>query len=128
MTHHERPRISINALLRRHPAFKKVGEKAFEFGYAIVDPKTPERVAKDADRITHRGLIELCTTSDAWSPEAQKYDLGRRCLKAILCHAGWEVRILTKNAAVTKDFDVVSEYRDRGAVGLSLTGTARQEK
>ncbi len=119
---------STNVLLRRHPAFKKVGEKPFEFGYAIVDPKTPERVAKDADQITHRGLIELCTTSDAWSPEAQEYHLGRRCLKAILCHAGWEVRILTKNAAVTKDFDVVSEYRDRVAVGLSLTGTARQEK
>jgi DNA repair photolyase len=49
-------------------------------------------------------------------------------LEAILWHAGWEVRILTKNAAVTKDFDLVAKYRDRVVVGLSLTGTARQEE
>jgi|SRR5208282_4498081 len=119
---------SSNAQLRLHRSFKKAGERPFEFGYAIVDPKMPDRVARDADRLWPRGLIELCTTVDAWAPEAQERNLGRRCLEAILWHAGWEVRILTKNAAVTKDFDLVAKYRDRVAVGLSLTGTARQEE
>ena len=33
------------------------------------------------------------------------------------------MRILTKNASVTEDFDLISKHRDRVLVGLSLTGT-----
>ncbi len=119
---------SSNTILRRHRSFKDFGVDPFAFGYAIVDPKTPERVARDADRLMDRGLIELCTTSDAWSPEAQRYELGRRSLAAILSHAGWEVRILTKNSAVQKDFELIAQHRTRVTVGLSLTGTPRQEE
>lgn len=44
--------------------------------------------------------------------------------EAILAQPGWTVRILTKNAAVTRDFDLIERYRDRVLVGLSTTGTA----
>jgi DNA repair photolyase len=101
-------------------------ESPFGHGYAIVDPDMPAKVAHDAAAMKKRGLVQLCTTVDAWSPEAQKYDLGRRCLEAILSQPGWTVRILTKNAAVTQDFDFIKKYRDRVLVGLSLTGTAQQ--
>jgi DNA repair photolyase len=37
-----------------------------------------------ARKISRRGLIQLCTTVDAWAPEAQELRLGRRCLEAIL--------------------------------------------
>jgi DNA repair photolyase len=75
-----------------------------------------------------RGVVQLCTIVDAWSPEAQAYDLGRRCLQALLSEPGWVVRILTKNAAVQRDFDVVEKHRDRVLVGLSLTGTVSMER
>ena len=114
---------STGAMLRMHPAFKKVDEDPFGHGYAILDPNTPERVAKDARRIRKRGLIQLCTTTDAWAPEAQQYDLGRRCLCAILHEPGWAVRILTKNAAVRKEFGLIKEHRSRVLVGLSITAT-----
>jgi len=81
-------------------------------------------VAADARRIKNRGLVQLCTVVDAWAPEAQQHQLGRRCLEAILAQPGWTVRILTKNAAVTRDFDLIERYRDRVLVGLSTTGTA----
>jgi DNA repair photolyase len=68
------------------------------------------------------------TIVDAWAPEAQALDLGRRCLEAILAEPGWTVRVLTKNAAVRKDFDVMEKHRDRVLVGLSITGTAAQEE
>jgi DNA repair photolyase len=110
-------------MLRMHPSFKAVGENPFESGYAIVDPDTPERVARDAAAIRGRGLIQLCTTVDAWSPEAQEHDLGRRCLEAVLSQPGWTVRILTKNAAVRNAFDLIERHRDRVLVGLSLTAT-----
>jgi len=112
---------STGAMLRMHPAFKQAGENPFASGYAIVDPATPERVAYDAAKLRQRGLIQLCTTVDAWSPEAQQYGLGRKCLEAILSRPGWTVRILTKNAAVMNDFDLIGKYRERVLVGLSLT-------
>ncbi len=98
---------STGAVLRTHPSFKAVSENPFGHGYCILDPSTPERVARDAARIRERGLIQLCTLSDAWAPEAKQHNIGRRCLEAILSQPGWSVRILTKNAAVVEDFDLI---------------------
>ena len=119
---------STGAMLRMHRSFKAVGENPFESGYAIVDPDTPERVARDAAAIRSRGLVQLCTTVDAWSPEAQEHDLGRRCLEAVLAQPGWTVRILTKNAAVKKDFDLIGRHKDRVLVGLSLTAAVYKSR
>jgi DNA repair photolyase len=112
---------STGALLRTHRVFKSIGQSPFDNSYAIVDPDTPDRVARDAKRIQKRGLIQLSTIVDAWAPEAQKFNLGRRCLEAILREPGWSVRILTKNAAVRQDFDLIQEYADRVLVGISIT-------
>ena len=43
--------------------------------------------------------------------------------KAVLSQPGWTVRILTKNAAVLRDFDLIEEYKDRILVGTSITAT-----
>lgn len=120
---HDCAYCSTGAVLRMHPLFRKCGENPFGFGYAIIDPSTPDRIARDAARIGQRGMIQMCTLSDAWSPVAQRYHLGRRCLEAILSQPGWTVRILTKNAAVANDFDLIAKHRDRVLVGLSLTAT-----
>ncbi len=119
---------STGAVLRMHPSFCACGENPFAFDYAIVDPNTPDRVAQDAARIQERGLVQVCTLTDAWAPEAQEHQLGRRCLEAILCQPGWTVRILTKNGAVAGDFDLIERYRDRVLVGLRLTGTPDEEE
>ena len=113
---------STGAMNRMHPAFKALGKDPFSHGYAIVDPTTPERVARDAERIKKRGLVQICTTVDAWAPEAQEHALGRRCLDAVLSQPDWTVRVLTKNAAVVGDFDLIEEHRDRVLAGLSITG------
>ena len=114
---------STGASLRRHHSFNQVGEDPFGIGYAIVDPSTPDRVERDAASIRNPGLVQISTTVDAWAPEAQKYDLGRRCLAAVLSQPGWTVRILTKNAAVRRDFDLIQRHKDRVLVGLSITAT-----
>jgi DNA repair photolyase len=124
---------STGALLRTHQWFqqssiKNAGITSFTRGIAVVDPNVAERVAEDARRIggrdhSKRGLVEVCTTTDAWSPEARKHDLGRKILKAILHQPGWTVRVLTKSAGVADDFDLIKKYRDRVQVGISLTAT-----
>jgi DNA repair photolyase len=108
-------------MLRMHSSFKQAGENPFASGYAIVDPDIPLKVAQDAAKLKKRGVVQLCTTVDAWSPEAQEHNLGRKCLDALLSQPGWTVRILTKNAAVMNEFDLIEKYRDRVLVGLSMT-------
>jgi DNA repair photolyase len=114
---------STGAMLRTHRAFKSVGHSPYANNYAIVDPGTPNRVACDAKRIQKRGMIQLSTIVDAWAPEAQEYDIGRRCLEVILNEPSWSVRILTKNAAVRQDFDIIQKHADRVLVGVSITAT-----
>lgn len=114
---------STGAMLRTHKAFKKLGLNPFGDGYAIVDPDTPQRIIRDACRKQNRGLIQLCTTVDPYSPEAQQYNIGRQCLEVILSQPGWTVRILTKNAAVANDFDVIKIEPDRVLLGMSITAT-----
>ena len=119
---------STGAMLRTHRAFKSVGQSPFDNTYAIIDPDTPDRVARDAKRIQKRGMIQLSTIVDAWAPEAQKFNMGRRCLEAILREPGWSVRILTKNASVKEDFDLIEQYADRVLVGISITAVPAKSK
>jgi DNA repair photolyase len=124
---HDCTYCSSGAQLRCHKAFKQIGKSSMSPGFSVIDPDMPEKVVQDAKRIKKRGMVQLCTTVDAWAPDAQEYDLGRRCLEAILDQPGWTVRILTKNAAVAEDFDIIKKHRDRVLVGISLTGTPDKE-
>ncbi len=119
---------STGAMLRMHPAFKACGENPFGHGYSNVDPSTPQRVARDAQRIKNRGMIQLCTISDAYSPEAQTHNIGRRCLEAIMKEPDWTIRVLTKNASIINDFDLIEKYRNRILVGLSITATPDKDE
>jgi DNA repair photolyase len=112
---------STDPLLRLHPSFKAVQENPFETGYAIVDPTTPERVARDAHRLRERGLMPTVHHSGRLGPGSPKYHLGRKSLQAILSDPHWSVRILTKNAAVKEDFELIAKYQSRVLVSLSLT-------
>ncbi|MHB0946124.1 MAG: radical SAM protein [Sedimentisphaerales bacterium] len=115
---------STGAMLRTHKIFKEIGRSPFDVGYAIIDKDKASLVSQDAKRMRNRGLVQLCTTTDAWSPSARKYNLGRKCLEAVLNEDDWQVRILTKNKEVEEDFDLIHQYRDRVLVGMSITATA----
>jgi DNA repair photolyase len=125
---HDCTYCSSRAMLRCHKGIKELGQRAFGTGYSIVDPDIADKVADDARRLRKRGMVQVCTTVDAWAPEAKELDLGRRCLEALLAQPRWMVRILTKNAAVVEDYDLIRKHKDRVLVGLSLTGTAEAER
>ncbi len=96
-------------------------------GYAIIDPNTLERISHKPPTFTEEDVVQLCTLDDAWSPEAQKYDIGGKCLKFLLEETPAQVRILTKNAAVAEDFDLIKKHRKRVIVGLSTGIPASRE-
>ena len=95
--------------------------KAFQAGVAVVDPDTPGRIPEKAGRLKPSDTVMFCTYTDGWSPEAQKFQLGRKCLRKVLTTSSCKVRILTKNAAVRDDFDLMQQYADRVELSLSLT-------
>lgn len=119
---------SSGSMLRMHRSFKAVGRDPYDFGYAIIDRDKHIKVAKNAAHMRKRGLIELCTTTDAWCPSAWKYNLGRKCLEAVLKEPDWTIRVLTKNHEVENDFDLIKKYRDRVVVGISITATPDKNK
>ena len=127
---HDCTYCSTGCTLRHRVVFQNVNENPFDRGYAIVDDEAPTRVATDAKKIDpkKRKLAQLCTLTDAWAPETLASKLGRKCLEAILNESDWHVRILTKNAAVENEFDLLEKHRERVTVGLSLTGTPDKEK
>jgi len=95
--------------------------KAFAAGEAIVDPTTPDRLGRELAALKPTDTVMLSTLTDAWSPEAQEFNLGRKCLEKVLRESKAQVRILTKNAAVANELDLLAEYRDRVILGLSIT-------
>ena len=86
-----------------------------------MDPDTPGRIPEKAGRLKPSDTVMFCTYTDGWSPEAQKFQLGRKCLRKVLTTSSCKVRILTKNAAVRDDFDLMQQYADRVELSLSLT-------
>jgi DNA repair photolyase len=122
---HDCAYCSTGAMLRTHTVFSRIGRSSFEQGYAVVDPDIATKVAHDAKHKRQRGLVQLCTTVDAWCPAAQQYGLGRKCLEALLAETEWTIRILTKNAAVEKEFDLIERHRDRVLLGISITSPLR---
>jgi DNA repair photolyase len=113
---------SSPSLRRTHPEFLRLEQTAFTTGIAIVDPKTPERLRENIPALTEGDVVQICTLDDAWSPEARRHNLGRRCLEIVLQETPAQVRVLTKSHLVEQEFDLLRKHCERVIVGLS-TGT-----
>ncbi len=93
---------------------------AYDRGFAVIDPKTAERILKDMPKLKAGDTVMLSTLDDAWSPEARKHGVGCKSLEALLKNTPAQIRILTKSAEVAKDFDVIKGFEKRVMVGLSI--------
>ena len=102
--------------------------KAFAAGESVVDPTTPDRLGRALASLKPTDTVMLSTLTDAWSPEAQAYGLGRKCLEKVLRESKARVRILTKNAAVANELDLLAEFRERVVLGLSITAPLSKAK
>uniref|UniRef100_I2Q4G9 DNA repair photolyase n=1 Tax=Desulfovibrio sp. U5L TaxID=596152 RepID=I2Q4G9_9BACT len=123
---------STPAILRTQsklfPEYDGSAFKAFAAGAAVVDPTTPDRLGRELAALKPTDTVMLSTLTDAWSPEAQEHDLGRRCLEKLLRESKARVRILTKNAAVVNELDLLAEFRERLVLGLSITAPLSKAK
>jgi len=123
---HECAYCSSASMYRHRSSFTEVGESAFGRGFAIVDPDMPERLDESKlGKLRETDMVQVCTASDAWAPGTG--DVGRRLMEHLLLLSDAQVRILTKNALVARDFDLIEEFPERVTLGLSLTGTPFQD-
>lgn len=117
---------STAAMNRCHKAFGELGLNPFERGYSIVDPNTMDRIMRSRPRLTENDVVQVCTTTDAWAKESRQLGLGRQIVKYLLEETPAQVRVLTKNAEVREDFDIMKEHKGRVMVGLSTGIWVRQ--
>lgn len=118
---------SSPSLRRTHELFQELESSAFTTGIAVVDPKTPDRLRDGIPALTKDDVVQICTLDDAWSPEARRHKLGRRCLEVVLAETPAQVRVLTKSHHVQDDFELIRKHRDRIIVGLSTGAPASRE-
>ena len=104
----------------RLPAYGELMLSPYGRGYAVIDPKTDERILKDMPKLGAGDTVMLSTCDDPWSPEARKQGVGRKSTEAVLKNTPAQIRILTKSAEVAKDFDVIKGFEKRVMVGLSI--------
>lgn len=114
------------SILRTQSIFKEAfGKSAYEAhraGDFVIDLDTPNRIAESAKDLTKNDTVILSPKTDLWCPTNRKYDLGKKCLKALLeANDECQVRLLSKSHWLVEDLKEFTEYRDRILVGFSLT-------
>jgi len=89
--------------------------------YVDVKINAPEVLARQVRR-AERKRVFVSRVTDGWQPLERRYKVTRECLKALV-ENGFPVFVLTKNALVARDLDVLAGHD--AEVGVTLT-TARE--
>lgn len=72
-------------------------------------------------------LIVLSGNTDCYQPAEQKFGLTRKLLEVFLEHKH-PVGIITKNALILRDLDIIQELASRNLVGVTISITTLQEE
>ena len=79
-----------------------------------------ESARRDVRALPKGSLIELSSSSDPYTPPESSLGVTRAILQ-ILLENGMRVLITTKSSLVIRDLDILSKYRDRVAVAITIT-------
>ncbi|MGC8953317.1 SPL family radical SAM protein [Desulfurococcus amylolyticus] len=90
-------------------------------------PSTPkesfiERLKKDLERISVKGIVELSTSSDPYPPIELWMGLTRRSLE-ILGKNGFKLLITTKSNIITRDIDILARYPSSVMITITTLNT-----
>ena len=102
---------------RAYTRYREVAETWGEIVY--VKENAVEVLREDVGR-ARRGVVGVSTITDPYQPIEAEELLTRRGLEVLL-GSGFEVSIQTKSPLVLRDLDLLSKYRDRVDVGLTIT-------
>ena len=71
--------------------------------------------------------IVLSGNTDCYQPAEQKFQLTRKCLEVFLKYRH-PVGIITKNALILRDLDILKELNEYGLIGVNISVTSLSEK
>jgi DNA repair photolyase len=86
-------------------------------GFVDAKVNAPQVLAKEAER--KKGDVFVSSLCDPYQPAETKYKLTRACLEVLLAHQ-FSVTIQTKSALVTRDIDLLKQFKDV-EVGFTFT-------
>jgi DNA repair photolyase len=78
----------------------------------------PNVLAKEL-KTKKRGVVGISLTTDPYQPAEEKYKLTRFCLEQLSKH-DFPVNILTKSPLITRDLDILTNFKEL-EVGLTVT-------
>ncbi len=79
-----------------------------------------EKLRKDLEKVPRGALIEMATSSDPYTPPEQELRLTRKAIHLILSK-GFRLLITTKSDLVVRDLDLLTRFRGRVAVAVTIT-------
>lgn len=71
--------------------------------------------------------IVMSGNTDCYQPAERKFGIARQCLEVFLKHKH-PVGIITKNAMITRDIDILSELAKNNLIGVNVSITSMSEK
>ncbi len=100
-----------------------------DFEQKILVKKTaPELLeAKIKHKNWQAETIVLSGNTDCYQPAEKKFEITRKCLEVFLKYHH-PVGIITKNALIIRDLDVLKELNSQGLVGVNISVTSLSEK
>jgi DNA repair photolyase len=86
--------------------------------FVEVKRNIPNVLAKEL-KSKKRGVVGISLTTDPYQPAEEKYKLTRFCLEQLSKH-DFPVNILTKSPLITRDLDILTNFKEL-EVGLTIT-------
>ncbi|WP_396636069.1 PA0069 family radical SAM protein [Maribacter sp. R77961] len=92
-------------------------------------------IKKDAPRLLETKLksknwkactVVLSGNTDCYQPAEKKYEITRQCLEVFLKYRH-PVGIITKNALILRDLDILKELNKNGLIGVNISVTSMSE-
>jgi len=89
----------------------------------LVKQRAPELLRKELSAPRWKPqVVAISGVTDAYQPLERKLELTRRCIKAFADFRN-PIRIITKNALVTRDLDLFRRLAEHGAISVSISLT-----
>ncbi|MEM6895534.1 MAG: PA0069 family radical SAM protein [Bacteroidota bacterium] len=94
----------------------------------LVKKNAPELLEKLLKKKTWQAAtIVLSGNTDCYQPAEQKFEITRKCLEIFLKYRH-PVGIITKNATILRDLDILRELQANNLVGVNVSVTSLSEK
>ncbi|MEO1487377.1 MAG: PA0069 family radical SAM protein [Bacteroidota bacterium] len=94
----------------------------------LVKKNAPELLEKLLKKKTWQAAtIVLSGNTDCYQPAEQKFEITRKCLEIFLKYRH-PVGIITKNATILRDLDILKELQANNLVGVNVSVTSLSEK